>query len=60
MSVEFGKRESLGTRIGKTAPDLSRLFLGELDRAFVMLLHHPDDLGQVGLTFRRPGQNAIE
>jgi hypothetical protein len=50
MGVEFGERKGLGMRFGKTARDFSRLFRRESQRAPVMLLHHPGDLGEVGLS----------
>jgi hypothetical protein len=47
-------------RFGETAPYLGHLFLRELQRALVVLLHHPGDFSKIGLTLRGPRQHAVE
>ena len=60
MGVELGEPDGLGMGFGETTPHLGRLFLVEPQRALVMLLHHPGNLGKIGLPLGPPSQYAVE
>ena len=58
--VELGKRNCFRILLCPPAAHLGKLFIGEPQRAVVLLFHQLHYVRQIGLPLRRPTQHAIK